>query len=80
MSILFFSMWPLFKADKKRMKIRTLPNTIHKYKLKMDWKTKCKVRNYKSEENTCRTLSNHSKIFYDAHPRVMEMKTQMGSN
>ena len=34
------------------------------------------------EENIDRTFDdiNPSKIFYDAHPRVMEMKTQMGSN
>ena len=29
-------------------KIRTLPNTIHKDKLKMDYRPKCKTRNYKT--------------------------------
>ena len=28
--------------------IRTLPNTIHKDKLKMDYRPKCKTRNYKT--------------------------------
>ena len=66
--------------------IRTLPNTIHKDKLKMDYRPACKTRNYKLlEENIGRTLYdiNHSKILYDPPPRVMEVKNkkeQMGPN
>jgi len=31
------------------------------------------------EENTCRTYfdTNHSKIFFDPHPRVMKIKTKI---
>ena len=28
--------------------IRTVSNTVHKTKLKMDWRSKCKTRNYKT--------------------------------
>ena len=28
--------------------IRTLPNTVHKDKLKMDYRPKCNIRNYKT--------------------------------
>ena len=57
-----------------------LPSTIHKDKLKMDQRPKCKTRNYKPlEENICRTLDdiNQSKILYDPPPRVMEIKTKV---
>ena len=40
----------------------------------------CKTRNYKTlEENIGRTLFdiNHSKIFYDPPPRVMEIKAKI---
>ena len=56
--------------------IRTLPNTIHKNKLKMDSRPDTiKLL----EENIGRTLfdSNHSKIFLDPPPREMEIKTKI---
>ena len=44
----------------------------------MDWRPKCKTGHYKTliEENIGRTLFdiNHSKIFFDSPPRVMEIK------
>ena len=46
----------------------------------MDQRPKCKTRNYKLlEENIGRTLNdiNQSKILYDPHPRVMEIKTKV---
>ena len=38
--------------------IRTLPNTIHKDKLKMDERPKCKTRNYKTLRGKHRTLDD----------------------
>ena len=32
----------------EKNEIKTLPNTIHKDKLKMDYRPKCKTRNYKT--------------------------------
>ena len=32
----------------QKNEIRTLPNTIHRYKLKIDLIPKCKIRNYKA--------------------------------
>ena len=61
------------------MKTRTLYNTKHKEKLKMDERSKCKARNYKLlEENTGKTHSeiNHSRILHDPPPRVMEIKAK----
>ena len=58
-------------------KIRTFPNTIHKNKLKMDWTLNVRPDTIKLlEENRGRTLFdiNHSKIFFDPSPRVMEIK------
>ena len=52
----------------------------------MDSRPKCKTGHHKPlEENIGRTLFdiNHSKIFFDPPPRVMEIKTknkQMGPN
>ena len=46
----------------------------------MVWRPKCKTRHYKLlEENIGRTLFdiNHSKIFFDQPPRVMEIKTKI---
>ena len=60
--------------------IRTLPNTIHKDKLKMDGRPKPKTRNYKLlEGNIGRTLDdiNQSKILYDPPPTVTEIKTKV---
>ena len=59
---------------------RTLSNTIHKNKLKMDWRSKCKTRNYKTARgNIGKTLSdiNHSKILYDPTSSVMEVKAKI---
>ena len=56
--------------------MRTLPNTIHKDKLKMDARPETiKLL----EENIGRTLDdiNQSKIFYDPPSRVMETKTKV---
>ena len=38
------------KVDSYMLKneVRTLPNTIHKDKLNMDYRPKCKIRNYKT--------------------------------
>ena len=61
----------------QKNEIRTLPNAIHKDKLKMDYKTKCKIRNYKTLRGKYRQNFqdiNQSKIFYDPPPRVMEIK------
>ena len=59
----------------------------------MDWRPKCKARNYKGslclgtmsrnyvflEEDIGKTLShiNHSRILYDPPPRVMEIKSEI---
>ena len=51
--------------------------SIHKNKLKMDQRPKCKADTIKFlEENIGRTLYdiNHSKILFDPPPRVMEIK------
>ena len=56
--------------------IRTLPNSIHKDKLKMDQSPEMiKLL----EENIGRTLDdiNQSKILYDLPPRVMGIKTKV---
>ena len=58
----------------------TLPNTIHKDKLKMDLKLNIRLETIKFlEENIGRTLDdiNQSKIFYDPLPRVTEIKTKV---
>ena len=60
--------------------IRTLPNTIHKNKLK--WIKELNVRPDTTkllEENIGRTLFdiNGSKIFFDPPPRVMKIKTKI---
>ena len=54
--------------------IRTLPNTMHKDKLKLDLRPKCK-----DQDNIGRTLDyiNQCKIFYDRPSRVMEIKTKV---
>ena len=59
--------------------MRTLLNTIHKDKPKMDYRPKCKNQNYKylriKHTYTLYDI-NHSKILYDPSPRVMEIKTK----
>ena len=72
----------LGKLDSYMVKndIRTLPNTIHKDKLKMDSRPKCKTRKYKTLRGKHRQNSsdiNQSKILYDPSPRVMEIKTKI---
>ena len=60
--------------------LRTLPNTIHKKKLKIQ-DLNVRMNTIKLfEENTGRTLSdiNRSKIFFDPPPRVMKIKTKIG--
>ena len=60
--------------------IRALYNTIHKNKLKMDQNLNIKLDTRKLiEENMGRTLFdiNHSNIFLDLFPRVIEIKTKM---
>ena len=62
--------------------IRILLNIIHKDKLKMDQRSKCKTRNYKtSRGNISKTLSdiNHSRVVYDPSPRVMEIKAKINN-
>ena len=72
----------LGKLDSYMLKyeIRTLSNTINKYKLKMDWRSNCKNRNYKTprgETGRIHSDINHSKILYDPPPRVMEIKAKV---
>ena len=60
--------------------IRALPNAIHNINSK--WIKNLHVRPEAIkllEENIGRTLDdiNQSKIFYDPHPRVMEIKTKI---
>ena len=60
--------------------IRTLPNTIHKNKLKWIKDLNIRLDTIKLlEENIGRMLFNiyHSKIFFDPPPRVMEIKTKI---
>ena len=60
--------------------IRTLPNTIHKNKLKWIKDLNIRLDTIKLlEENIGRTLFdiNHSKIFFDPPPRVMEIKIKI---
>ena len=59
--------------------IRTFFNTIHKNKLKMDQRPKCKTRHYKTlrrrhRQNTDINYSNNS---FESSPRVMEIKTKI---
>ena len=63
----------------QKNEIRTLPNAIHKDKLKMDSRPKRKTRNKLLEENIGTTLDdiNQSNIFYDPPPRSMEIKTRI---
>ena len=63
----------------QKNEIRTLPNAIHKDKLKMDSRPKRKTRNKLLEENIGTTLDdiNQSNIFYDPPPSVMEIKTKI---
>ena len=49
-------------------------------KLKMDWRSKHKTRNYKTPRGKHRqTLSdlNHSRILYDPPPRILEIKAKI---
>ena len=60
--------------------MRTLPNTIHKDKLKMGYRHNVRPETIKLlEKNISRTLGdiNQSKILYDPPPRVMEIKIQV---
>ena len=46
----------------------------------MPYRSKCRTRNYKTPRGKLvRTLSdiNHSKVLYDPHPRVMEIKAKI---
>ena len=67
---------------REKNETRTLSNTIHKNKLKMDERSKCKTRNYKLlEDNIGKTLSdiNQSKILYDPPPRILEIKAKINT-
>ena len=60
--------------------IRTLPNTICKNKLEMNFRLKCKTRNYKTlREKHRQNIQSHksSKILYDSPPRKTEIKTKV---
>ena len=66
--------------------MRTLPNTIHKNKLKVDQRPKAKTGHYKTlRGNIRKTLFDitHRKIFFDPSPIVLKKKNknnQMGPN
>ena len=64
-------------SDMQKNEIRTLPNTIHKDKLKM---VKVRPETIKLlEKNIGRTPDdiNQSKMLYDPPPTVMEIKTKV---
>ena len=64
----------------EKNEIRTLPNTIHKNKLKMIKDLNFRPDTIKLlEENVDRTLYdiNHSKILFDPPPREMEIKRKI---
>ena len=64
----------------RKNEIRTLPNTIHKNKLKMDQRPKYMTGHYKTLRGKHRknTLDlSHSNIFFDPPPRVIEIKTKI---
>ena len=59
---------------------RTLSNTIHKNKLKMDKDLNVRPETIKLlEENIGKTLSDihHSRILYDPPPRLLEIKAKI---
>ena len=49
----------------QKSEIGTLPNTIHKNKLKMDWRSKCKAAYYKTLRGKCRQNSHWHKSQQD---------------
>ena len=60
--------------------MRTLPNTIHKNKLKVDQRLKGKTGHYKTlRGNTRKTFFDitHRKIFFDPSPTVLKIKTKI---
>ena len=63
----------------EKNKTRTLSNTIHKDKLKLDLRSKCKTRNYKTPrgKQAIRYDINHSRILYDPPPRILEIKAKI---
>ena len=64
----------------QKNEIRTLPNAIHKDKVKWIKDLNVRPETIKLlEENIGRTLDdiNQSKIFYDLPPTVMEIKTKV---
>ena len=59
---------------------RTLSNTIHKNKLKMDIRSKRKTRHYKTPGGEHRQILSdiyHSRILYDPPPRILELKAKL---
>ena len=57
-----------------------LSNTIHKNKLKMDYRSEHKTRNYKTPRGIHRQTVfdiSHSRILYDPPPRVMEINAKI---
>ena len=72
-------MLEIWTSTCKRMKLEHF-NIIHKNKLKMDKRTKCKSGHYttlrgKHRKNTF--YIKHIKIFFDLPPRVMRIKTKI---
>ena len=64
----------------QKNEVRTLPNTIHKNKLKMYYRPKCKTGHHKNlrgkhRKNTL--LHKSQKDFFDPPLRVMEIKTKI---
>ena len=64
----------------------TLSNTIHKNKLKMDWRSKCKTRNYKTprgehRQNTLWHTSQQDRLWPTSQNIGYKSKNkQMGPN
>ena len=71
--------WGTGELHVNKNEIRSFFNTIHKNKLKMDYRPKCEIRHYKTSKGNRRqnTDINRSNIFSDPSPRIMEIKANI---